>query len=73
MAALLAVRVWPDLLQDLRLLPQAAAHVAADVHAEIFHHHLINQLLQLTQLRAQMSEEGGEQPSVISTSYLRES
>lgn len=45
-----------DLLQDLRLLLQAAVQVAAGVHAEVLHHHLINQLLQLAQLGAQMSD-----------------
>lgn len=45
-----------DLLEDLRLLLQAAVQVAAGVHAEILHHHLIDQFLQLAQLGAQMSE-----------------
>lgn len=42
--------VRSDLLQDLRLIPQAAAQVTAGVHVEILHHHFIDQLLQLTQL-----------------------
>lgn len=46
----------PDLLEDLRLVLQIAVQVAPGVHAEVLHHHLIDQLLQLTQLRAQMSE-----------------
>lgn len=68
---LLVEKVWPDLLHHLRLLPQASAHGAADVHAEIFDHHLINQLLQLTQLRAQMSGEEGDQPLVMSPSFIQ--
>lgn len=48
--------VCSDLLQDLWLVPQAAVQVAPGVHAEVLHHHLIDQLLQLAQLGAQMSE-----------------
>lgn len=48
-------RVCSDLLQDLRLVLQAAVQIAAGIHAEILHHHLIDQLLQLTQLGTQMS------------------
>ncbi len=44
--------VCSDLLQDLRLVLRAAVQVTTGVHAEILHHHLIDQLLQLAQLRA---------------------
>ena len=45
-----------DLLQHLRLLLQTAVQVTAGIHTEVFHHHLIDQFLQFTQLGAQMSE-----------------
>lgn len=47
-----------DLLQHQRLLPQAAAQVTAGVHGEVLHHHLVDELLQLAQLRAQVSAGG---------------
>lgn len=56
--------VCSDLLEDLRLVLQAAVQVAAGVHAEILHHHLIDQLLQLAQLGAQMSEGRRDSQSV---------
>lgn len=52
----LCVGVCSDLLQDLRLLLQAAVQVTASVHGEVLDHHLVDEFLQLTQLGAQMSE-----------------
>lgn len=49
-------RARSDLSQHQRLLFQTPAQIAAGVHAEVLHHHLVDQLLQLTQLGTQMSE-----------------
>lgn len=48
-----------DLLHDLSVVLQTPAEVTPGVHAKVLHHHLVYQLLHLTQLRAQVSAGGG--------------
>lgn len=66
----MSVGVCSDLLQDLRLLLQAAVQVTASVHGEVLNHHLVDQFLQLTQLGAQMSEGRTNRHDVVKSFIL---